>query len=101
MISNQKATAEGTEFRTPPLMGIGRVGPPFLHDGRVYLSTLTRDTTPASTVASNSGVANAPLVVRSVEDALRAAIELHDLPAPDDNKSSMQPGWWTSCAAGR
>jgi hypothetical protein len=73
-------------------MGIGRVGPPFLHDGRVYLSTLTRDTTPASTVASNSEVTNAPLAVRSVDDALRAAIELHDLPAPDDNKTSTLPG---------
>jgi hypothetical protein len=92
IFSNQKATAEGTEFRTPPLMGIGRVGPPFLHDGRVYLSTLTRDTTPASTVTSNSRVTNAPLVVRSVDDALRAAIELHDLPAPDDNKTSTLPG---------
>src|SRR5690349_24246201 len=27
---------------------------------------------------------NGPLVVRTVDDALRAAIELHDLPAPDD-----------------
>ena len=35
---------------------------------------------------------NAPLVVRSVDDALRAAIELHDLPAPDDNKTSNLPG---------
>ncbi|HEU4678533.1 MAG TPA: hypothetical protein VFS35_03365, partial [Terrimicrobiaceae bacterium] len=38
IFSNQKATAKGEEFRTPPLMGIGRVGPPFLHDARVYLS---------------------------------------------------------------
>jgi Di-haem oxidoreductase, putative peroxidase len=92
IFSNQKATAKGEEFRTPPLMGIGKVGPPFLHDARVYLSTLSLDNTPAGTVFTNSKVTNAPLVVRSVDDALRAAIELHDLPAPDDNKTSKQPG---------
>lgn len=92
IFSNQKATAKGEEFRTPPLMGIGKVGPPFLHDARVYLSTLNRDITPAGTVFTNSEVTNAPLVVRSVDDALRAAIELHDLPAPDDNKTSNLPG---------
>jgi Di-haem oxidoreductase, putative peroxidase len=92
IFSNQKATAKGEEFRTPPLMGIGKVGPPFLHDARVYLSTLSLDTTPAGTVFTNSEVTNAPLVVRSVDDALRAAIELHDLPAPDDNKTSKLPG---------
>jgi Di-haem oxidoreductase, putative peroxidase len=92
IFSNQKATAKGEEFRTPPLMGIGKVGPPFLHDARVYLSTLSLDATPAGTVFTNSEVTNAPLVVRSVDDALRAAIELHDLPAPDDRKTSNLPG---------
>jgi mono/diheme cytochrome c family protein len=92
IFSNQKATAKGEEFRTPPLMGIGRVGPPFLHDARVYLSAITRDTTPAGTVYTNSEVTNAPLVIRSVDDALRAAIELHDLPAPDDRKTSKLRG---------
>jgi hypothetical protein len=29
--SNSKASAEGSEFRTPPLMGLGRIGTPFLH----------------------------------------------------------------------
>lgn len=76
--------ANGREFRTAPLMGIGRIGPPFLHDGRVYLSGLTDHTEPASTVYSDATVNNGPLVVQSVNDALRAAIELHDLPAPDD-----------------
>ncbi|MDF5721670.1 MAG: hypothetical protein PUP91_14565 [Rhizonema sp. PD37] len=92
IFSNQKATAKGEEFRTPPLMGIGKVGPPFLHDARVFLSTLNRNITPAGTVFSNSEVTNAPLVVRSVDDALRAAIELHDLPAPDDAKTSKLLG---------
>ncbi len=75
--------ANGREFRTAPLMGIGRIGPPFLHDGRVYLSRLSNQTTPASTVYSDSTINNGPLVVQSVDDALRAAIEMHDLPAPD------------------
>ncbi|MBD2439728.1 di-heme oxidoredictase family protein [Nostoc sp. FACHB-110] len=93
IFSNRKATAKGEEFRTPPLMGIGKVGPPFLHDARVYLSTLTRNLTPAGTVTTNSEVTNAPLVVRSVDEAILAAIELHDLPAPDDStKTSKLPG---------
>ena len=44
-------------------MGMGRIGPPFLH------------------------VTNAPLVVRTLDDAIRATIELHDLPAPDDQRT--------------
>jgi CxxC motif-containing protein (DUF1111 family) len=75
--------ANGREFRTAPLMGIGRIGPPFLHDGRVYLSKLSIANAPASTVYSDAEETNGPLVVQSVDDALRAAIELHDLPAPD------------------
>jgi hypothetical protein len=86
--SNQKASADGREFRTPPLMGMGRMGPPFLHDARVYLSSLTVDLTPASTVTTNSEATNAPLVIRTLDDAILAAIELHDLPAPDDAYTS-------------
>jgi hypothetical protein len=95
--SNFKASAEGAEFRTPPLMGLGRIGPPFLHDGRVFLSRDTvhgtlPGTAPAGTVTTNRDVTNAPLVVRSLDDAIRAAIELHDLPAPDDNRTPRTPG---------
>jgi hypothetical protein len=90
--SNLKALAEGREFRTAPLMGIGKIGPPFLHDARVYLSKDTVDTTPAGTVTTNGRQTNAPLVVRSVDDALLAAIELHDLPPPDDSKTTKAPG---------
>jgi len=84
--------ANGREFRTAPLMGIGRIGPPFLHDGRVYLSNLTQESTPASTVYSDARVNNGPLVVQSVDDALRAAIELHDLPEPDDKGRHVEGG---------
>ena len=90
--SSQKASADGREFRTAPLMGLGRIGPPFLHDGRVYLSALTVHSRPAGTVTTNRKVTNAPLVVRSLDDALLAAIELHDLPAPDDENTPRAPG---------
>jgi hypothetical protein len=92
--SSQKATAEGSEFRTAPLMGLGRIGAPLLHDARVYLSRNTVDKTPgpAGTVATNRALTNAPLIVRSLDDAILAAIELHDLPAPDDNKTPKTIG---------
>ena len=45
--------ADGSLWRTPPLMGIGVTGPPFFHDGRV--------------------LANQP-----IESALDQAIDFHD-----------------------
>src|SRR5207248_6968852 len=87
-----KASALGADFRTAPLMGLGKIGPPLLHDARVYLSSLTLDNTPAGTVTTNRMFTNAPLVVRTLDDAIRAAIELHDLPAPDDEKTPELPG---------
>jgi hypothetical protein len=89
--SNLKAIAEGSQFRTAPLTGLGRIGPPLLHDARVYLSKDTVDKTPAGTVTTNRDLTNAPLVVRSVDDAILAAIELHDLPAPDDENTPGCP----------
>jgi len=74
------------------LMGLGRIGTPFLHDGRVYLSRDTVQSTPAGTVTTNRDLTNAPLVIRSLDDALLAGIELHDLPAPDDEKTPKTPG---------
>jgi CxxC motif-containing protein (DUF1111 family) len=84
----------GDEWRTPPLMGLGRIGPPFLHDGRVFLSKESASTTPAGTVYSDSDSVNNPLVVRTLDDAIRAAIELHDLPAPFNapNQSTQTGG---------
>ncbi|MBV8739690.1 MAG: hypothetical protein JO007_21045 [Alphaproteobacteria bacterium] len=94
-----KASAEGSQFRTTPLMGFGRIGPPFLHDGRVYLSRYTVDestsstgTASAGTVTTNRFQTNAPLVVRSADEAILAAIELHDLPAPDDQNTPRLAG---------
>jgi hypothetical protein len=48
--------------------------------------------TPAGTVTTNRDLTNAPLVIRSLDDALLASIELHDLPAPDDAKTPKTPG---------
>src|SRR5262245_21477805 len=59
---------------------------------RVYLSALTVNITPASTVTTNGRLTNTPLVVRSPDGALLAAIELHDLPAPDDENTPRIPG---------
>ncbi len=88
-----QGVATGREFRTSPLMGLGRMGPPFLHDARVFLSDQSVRATPAGTVYSDRDVANAPLVVRTLDDAIRAAIELHDLPAPFDAPAqSTAPG---------
>lgn len=77
-----QGVATGREWRTPPLMGLGRIGPPFFHDGRIYLSVETVSKKPAGTVYSDSKSTNNPLVVKTLRDAIRAAIEVHDLPAP-------------------
>ena len=61
----QNGLANGREFRTAPLMGLGRIGPPFMHDARVYLSSLSVNTLPASTVYSDADSTNAPLVVQN------------------------------------
>lgn len=71
---------------------MGRTSPPFLHDARVYLSTLSVNTAPASTVFTNSTVTNAPLVVRTQDEAIAATIELHDLPAPDNANTPADGG---------
>ncbi|HUG55127.1 MAG TPA: di-heme oxidoredictase family protein [Vicinamibacteria bacterium] len=74
-----QGVASGQEWRTPPLMALGRVGPPFLHDARVFLNP----DAPATTVFSASDVGvNRPVVITDVDAAIGAAIELHDLPPP-------------------
>lgn len=87
-----QGVATGREWRTPPLWGMGKTSPPFLHDARVYLSQLTVGSTPASTVYTDTTVTNAPLVVETQDDAIKASIELHDLPAPDDAKTPENGG---------
>jgi hypothetical protein len=58
----------------------------------VYLYLLSAATNPAGTVTTNSQQTNAPLVVSTLDDALLAAIELHDLPAPDDVNTPQTQG---------
>ena len=93
VLPNQ-GVATGREWRTSPLMGLGKIGPPFFHDARIFLSDETVFTTPAGTVYSDSDSTNSPLVVRTLDDAIQAAVELHDLPAPADapNQSSELGG---------
>jgi CxxC motif-containing protein (DUF1111 family) len=90
--------ADGDEFRTPPLMGLGRVGPPFFHDARVYLNVIGAGSypggppnPPASTVFTSADLGTQLLDVTTFELAVLAAIELHDLPAPPDNDYSKCP----------
>jgi len=126
--------AFGDEFRTAPLMGLGKTGPPFFHDARVYVNTTNKriqDTSSLNPDASLSGqsfpnergvdpaapaavnavaetvttyrvaagtgtggtdfMVNERLVVNSVDNALIAAIELHDLPAPPLNNYAICP----------
>jgi CxxC motif-containing protein (DUF1111 family) len=91
--------AGGNEFRTPPLMGLGRVGPPFWHDARVYLNILGNGNylgdpanPPSSTVfTSADGGANVLKEITSVDLAVLAAIEIHDLPAPPGNDYTKCP----------
>ena len=72
--------ANGREWRTPPLMGIGIIGAPFLHDARVFINTVS----PARTVYTNTGVTtNTEILINDLDSALRATIELHDLPPSD------------------
>jgi hypothetical protein len=79
--------ATGNEFRTPPLMGIGRNGPPHLHDARIFLNPYR----PGMMVYSDATVVNKPFQILTAEDALRAAIEIHDLPAPPNGDYKMCP----------
>jgi hypothetical protein len=79
--------ANGNEFRTPPLMGIGKVGPPHMHDARIFVNPRR----PGWMVYTDNTVVNRPFQLLTPEDALRAAIEIHDLPAPPGNDYANCP----------
>ncbi len=90
--------ANGEEFRTPPLMGIGKVGPPFFHDARVFLNVIGAGAypglppnPPASTVFTSKDQGTRTLDITTVELAVLAAIEIHDLPAPPNNDYAQCP----------
>jgi len=92
--------AEGNEFRTPPLMGLGKVGPPFGHDGRVYLNVTGGGTypgqqpnPPARMQFTNKEKATQLVDITSMDLAVLAAIEMHDLPAPPTNPATGAPDY--------
>jgi hypothetical protein len=86
-----QALATGREWRTPPLMALGLMDGPFLHDSRVYRSW--RSPLPASTVYTNASAGtNVRFTIDTFDDSLRAAIELHDLPPPDDAATPVNGG---------
>jgi hypothetical protein len=92
--------AEGNEFRTPPLMGLGKVGPPFGHDARVYLNIIGEDNypgqppnPPAETVFTDADEGTLLKQITTMDLAVLAIIELHDLPAPPINPGTMAPDY--------
>lgn len=106
IIPNVTGIADGNEFRTPPLMGLGRVGPPFLHDARVYLNVVAD--TPAGALYNYPGQPPNPTAetvftsadggtvvqkITTMDLAVLAAIELHDLPAPPINPGTHLPDY--------
>jgi CxxC motif-containing protein (DUF1111 family) len=90
----------GNEWRTPPLMGVGKTGAPFMHDARVFLNITGKHipnpdpvdfpndgqadpndpAPPAQTTFTSASTLNGTLMVDNLDHAIQAAIELHDLP---------------------
>jgi CxxC motif-containing protein (DUF1111 family) len=86
------------EFRTPPLMGLGRTGPPFFHDARVFLNPIGTGSypgdppnPPATTVFTSADEGTTLKQITTFELAVLAAIEVHDLPAPPGNDYANCP----------
>ena len=92
--------AEGNEFRTPPLMGLGKVGPPFGHDGRVYLNVTgggaypgQQPNPPARMQFTSAEGGTVLQEITTMDLAVLAAIEMHDLPAPPTNPATGAPDY--------
>jgi CxxC motif-containing protein (DUF1111 family) len=100
VVPNVTGLAAGSEFRTPPLMGLGKVGPPFGHDARIYLNVTGEDNYPGQprsrrakmqfTSADGGTVA---LDITTMDLAVLGAIEMHDLPAPPINPATHAPDY--------
>lgn len=87
---------DGGEWRTAPLLAFGKVGPPYLHDGRVFLNP----SAPAyfyygSRTADEAqlGAEERRIEITNVRTAIQAAIELHDLPQPPDANLDGTPDY--------
>ncbi len=92
--------ALGSEFRTPPLMGLGKVGPPFGHDGRVFLNVTgqgnypgLQPVLPAVMTFTSADGGTVTQSITTMDLAVLAAIEMHDLPAPPINPSTKSPDY--------
>ena len=92
--------ALGSGFRTPPLMGFGRVGPPFGHDARIYLNVIGQGNYPGQQpnppaemqfTSADGGTVVQPITTMDL--AVLAAIEMHDLPAPPVNPATKAPDY--------
>ncbi len=91
--------ARGEEWRTAPLLAFGKVGPPYLHDARVFLNpsapayfyygSRTADEAQLDSEARRVEIVDVP-------SAIQAAIELHDLPQPPDRDLDGLPDY-ASC----
>jgi CxxC motif-containing protein (DUF1111 family) len=100
IVPNVTGLAEGNEFRTPPLMGLGRVGPPFGHDARIYLNVIgdgsypgELSTGPARTDFTSADGGTVLQEITTMDLAVLAAIEMHDLPAPPINPATHAPDY--------
>ncbi len=85
---------------TPPLMGLGKMGPPFGHDARVYLNVIGEDSypgqppnPPAETLFTSADEGTVLKQITTMDLAVLAAIEMHDLPAPPINPGTMAPDY--------
>lgn len=90
--------ATGAEWRTAPLLAFGLVGPPYLHDARVFLNPVA----PAYFYYGSKTADEAALSLEArrleivdVDSAIQAAIELHDLPQPPDLDRDGTPDYAT------
>jgi Di-haem oxidoreductase, putative peroxidase len=102
VVPNVTGLAAGSEFRTPPLMGLGKFGPPFGHDARVFLNVIGDGNYPGQepgksarmqfTSADTVG-GTAEEDITSMDMAVLAAIEMHDLPAPPINPKTNAPDY--------
>ena len=100
LVPNVTGLAAGSEFRTPPLMGLGKVGPPFGHDARIYLNITGEDSypgqqpnTPASMQFTSADGGTVVDDITTMDLAVLAAIEMHDLPAPPINPATNAPDY--------
>jgi hypothetical protein len=100
VVPNVTGLASGNEFRTAPLMGLGKVGPPFGHDARVYLNVVgdgnypgQPPNFPAQMQFTSADGGTQVESITTMDQAVLAAIELHDLPAPPINPATHAPDY--------